>query len=138
LMVSEGAAEKRILVISADNFACEVIRKVLARHFEIDVASVGSGGDAIAEALTGKYSGAIIDHYLPGTSSRKIIKTIKTMLPGFPMMMMTSDFSEETLRAFQNLGIPDIIHKPFKMHALIDGITALIGAGGKPSSAVQV
>jgi len=136
-MAFDERGQKRILVVSGDGFACQLIQKILAKRFDFEMTRTDCCGDAVAEALTGKYIGAIIDLVLPSSSARKLIKTIKTMLPGLPIMIMTSDSSDEALKLIRNLGILNIIPKPFKMHALIEGIISLTGAGQAASSRTQ-
>jgi two-component system, OmpR family, response regulator len=122
---SNGLATKKILVISDDEFVGDLITKVLTRYLGLEVFLAGDGSEGIAAALTGRYNGAIIDLMMQGTSGRKVIATIKTMLPEFPIIGMTS---ETNISGARQLGITTILSKPFKMTALIEGVTEVFGA----------
>jgi DNA-binding response OmpR family regulator len=120
-------AGKKILVVDDNEYVCEMISKVLEKYLDLEVCKIKSGSQVIAAALTGRYDGAIIDLNLQSISASKIIRTIKTMLPSFPVLTMSAHSSEEQLAALNKRGINRVIHKPFKMTTLIDEITEILG-----------
>jgi CheY-like chemotaxis protein len=124
----EWLSGKRILVVDEDEFVRDLITKVLTRYLGLEVFAASSGGEAIAAALSGRYDGAIIDLIMPHTSGIKVIQTIRTMLPDFPMIGMAANVSENTLCTIRRFGITKVLGKPFKMTALIEGITEILGA----------
>jgi CheY-like chemotaxis protein len=118
---------KKILVVDDNEYVCEMISKVLIKNMSLEVIKVKGGGQAIAAALTGQYDAAIIDLALQGTSSGKVIRAIKTMIPAFPILAMSAHPSDEQLASLKQQGIVRILHKPFKMTTLIEEINGLLG-----------
>jgi DNA-binding response OmpR family regulator len=130
---TDGFMGKKILVVDDNELVCEMIAKILMKYLDLEVFKIKGGNQAITAALTGRYNGAIIDLALEGTSSSKVIRTIRTMLPGFPILAMCSHPTEDQMATLSKHGISRIIHKPFKMITLIDEITEILGAD-KPIS----
>ena len=122
---SEGLARKRVLVVDDDEFVCDLVSKVLTRYLGMEVYKANDGSEAIAAALTGKYDGALIDLILPNTSGYKVIKTIKTMLPDFPIIVMTGQAPDEIVKSIRKIGITKVLQKPFKLMLLIEEIAEL-------------
>jgi len=126
----EGLAKKRVLVVDDDEFVCDLVSKVLTRYLGMEVYKANDGSEAIAAALTGRYDCALIDLILPNTSGSKVIKTIKTMLPDFPIIVMTGRAPDEVVKTIRKLGVTRVLQKPFKLMVLIEEI-AEIFSGGK-------
>jgi CheY-like chemotaxis protein len=126
---SGGLVNKRILVVDDDEFVCDLVSKVLTKYLSMEVYTANNGSDAIAAALTGRYDAALIDLILPRTSGRKVIRTIKTMLPEFPIIVMSAQAPEDVTKAIRRLGITVVLQKPFKLMALIQSITEIFGSG---------
>jgi CheY-like chemotaxis protein len=124
---AKGFAGKRILVVDDNELVSEMISKILAKYLDLEVFKIKGGSQAIAAALTGRYDGAIIDLTLRGTSGSKVIRTIKTMLPAFPIMAMCAYPSDDLIAPLRRHGISRILYKPFKMTSLIDEITEILG-----------
>ncbi len=123
----ESLASKRVMVFDDDEFVRHLVTTVLSRYLGLEVFEARSGGEAIAAALTGRYDGAIID--LVGQQpGGKAIRTIRTMLPEFPMIGMAAQASDGITRMARQLGITKVLYKPFKMTALIDEVTEVFGS----------
>lgn len=127
--LTEGLAKKRVLVVDDDEFVCELVAKVLTRYLGMEVYKASDGSEAIAAALTGRYDCALIDLILPKTSGHKAIRTIKTMLPNFPIIAMTGQGPEEAVRSMRRLGITRVLQKPFKLITLIEEVTNILSGG---------
>jgi CheY-like chemotaxis protein len=125
----EGLANKRVLVVDDDEFVCELVAKVLTRYLGMEVYKANDGSEAIAAALTGRYDCALIDLILPKTSGHKVIRTIKTMQPNFPIIAMTGQGLEEAVRSMRRLGISRVLQKPFKLMTLIEEVTNILSGG---------
>jgi CheY-like chemotaxis protein len=125
----EGLANKKVLVVDDDEFVCELVSKVLTRYLGMEVCKANDGSEAIAAALTGRYDCALIDLVLPKTSGHKAIRTIKTMLPNFPIIAMTGQSPEETIQSMRRLGVTRVLQKPFKLMSLIEEVTDILSGG---------
>jgi DNA-binding response OmpR family regulator len=123
---------KKILVVDDNVFLGEMISKALAKYLNLEVFKAGNGGQAIAAALTGRYNGAIIDLSLNGASSSRIIRTIRTMLPSFPIAVMYDHPTDEMMAWLKRCGVTLYLHKPFKITSLIEEITKMLGGEEKP------
>jgi len=127
--IIEGLANKRVLVVDDDEFVCELVAKVLTRYLGMEVYKANDGSEAIAAALTGRYDCALIDLVLPKTSGHKAIRTIRTMMPNFPIIAMTGQGPDEAIRSMRRLGITRVMQKPFKLVALIEEVTNILSGG---------
>ncbi len=119
---------KRILVVDDNKFVCELISKALSRYLDIEAVPAKSGSQAIAAALTSHYDGAIIDLSLKNASGSKIIRTIKTMLPSFPILAMTIHPTGDTTRSLGQYGVIRVLPKPFKIESLINELKIMLKA----------
>ncbi|HBC46872.1 MAG TPA: hypothetical protein DEO84_12465 [candidate division Zixibacteria bacterium] len=124
---ADGFTGKKILVVDDNELVCEMIAKILMKYLGLEVIKVKGGNQTITAALTGRYNGAIIDLAMQGTSSSKIIRTIRTMLPEFPILAMYSRPNEEQVATLTQNEVTRVIQKPFKMTTLIDEITEILG-----------
>ncbi len=131
---TEDFSGKKILVVDDNIFLGEMISRALDKYLSINVFKAKNGGQAIAAALTGRYHGAIIDLALNGASSIRIIRTIKTMLPGFPIAVMYDHPAHEMMARLKRYGVTRFLHKPFAITSLIEEITKMLGGEGKPAA----
>jgi CheY-like chemotaxis protein len=122
----EGLSGKKVLVVDEDDFVRDLITKILTRYLGLEVFLARSGSEAISAALTGQYDVAIIDLAMPHTSGVKIIQTIKTTMPDFPIIAMASCVDGSAINSVRRFGINEVLPKPFKMTALIEGITEIL------------
>jgi DNA-binding response OmpR family regulator len=119
-------AGKKILVVDDNEYVCDMISKVLTKYLSLAAFKIRGGSQAITAALTGRYDGAIIDLAIQGASGLKVIRTIKTMLPIFPVLVMSAHASEEQIASLTKIGVSRILKKPFKMASLIEEMTGLL------------
>ena len=133
LSAQATGSKKRILVVDDEEFVCNLITKVLSRHLGLEVETARDGGAAIAATLAGRYDGAIINLVLPRTSGLEAIRTIKTMLPRFPIIAMSTAVSGRSLKSIEKFGVTAILFKPFKMADLIDKVNGIWGADKRVS-----
>jgi DNA-binding NtrC family response regulator len=122
---------KKILVVDDNVFLGRMISKALSKYLNIGVFKAENSGQAIAAALTGGYHGAIIDLALNGASSMRIVRTIKTMLPEFPIAVMYDHPADDMMAGLRRCGVTCFLHKPFKITTLIEEITQMLGGEGK-------
>ncbi len=127
-LIGETFPGKRILVVDDNKFICELISKVLAKYMDIEAVPAKSGSQAIAAALTSHYDGAIIDLSLKNASGSKIIRTIKTMLPSFPILAMSIRPTADFAKSLGQHGVIRILPKPFKIVSLIDELKIMLKA----------
>jgi len=120
----------RVLVVDDDNFVRELIAKVLRKHLGLEVVTGDCGSRAIAEALTGEYDAAIIDLILPRTSGIEAIKVIKKMMPGFPILALTSELMNGRIEYAESCGANRVFYKPVRISLLIDELKKILGRDG--------
>ena len=74
-----------------DNQMLNVMRqKVLGvSGFDCDVAYTAE--QAMAMVITCHYDAVLLDYYLPGTTGLHVAKTIKTIRPGVPIIVVTGE-----------------------------------------------
>jgi CheY-like chemotaxis protein len=126
--------KRRILVADEDEFVSSLISKVLSRYMGLEVVKVRDGSEAIAVALAGNYDAAIIGMVLPQTSGLKVIRTIKTMRPEFPIIATSTEASEKSLKSIERFGVTAVLTKPFKMAELIQKVKCALSANEKTSA----
>ena len=97
----------------------EMNRAILNEIFrhEYRVLEAENGRQALAHTLAygERITAILLDLHMPGMSGEQYLQRLKTscLLPGVPIFVITADSSESTKLAAFDLGITDVIEKPF-------------------------
>jgi DNA-binding response OmpR family regulator len=110
---------RSVLVVDDDTNIPPVVQSALARyHFEID--SVYDGQSALLRLQSQLYDLVILDLGMAGLDGLEVMQTMKrkARLRKVPVMVLTSDDSEQALARSFGYGADDFVIKPFKLYDL--------------------
>ena len=118
-LLSGRKAKALIVDDSAENR--RLVRSIL-RSFGIDAEMAASGQEAISMIESKAYDFAIIDHMMPGKSGMQTAKEIRQKEEAYfellPLMVMSSNVTDESRQMFRECGFSEIISKPVKEEEL--------------------
>jgi DNA-binding response OmpR family regulator len=113
-----------ILVVEDDSKIANVI-KVYLQEAGYRITHVEKGREAISAALQERPLAVILDLKLPDISGEEVCQELRQM-GDFPIIMVTSKFSEEERVAGFALGADDYVVKPFSPRELVYRVKAVL------------
>ena len=115
-----------VLVVEDDTTTRKLIYYTLSYNGDFNVKAVGSGADAIAyiERCYEDIDIVISDLLLPDFSGFDLFKKYKDKLP---FIIVTSLDSLNMISELKNMGVKEVIHKPFNFSVLIDACNRVLG-----------
>jgi DNA-binding NtrC family response regulator len=109
----------RVLIVEDEMLIRWSIVETLGRA-GFDVVEAENGAAAI-QALSNPaepVDAIVLDLRLPDSNDLSLLKRIRAMSPETPVIMMTAFGTPEVTRGATELGVYEVLHKPFEMHAL--------------------
>lgn len=114
----------RILIVEDDRNIADVIRRELVeRHYLVDVAHDGKGGEELA--LANEYDLILLDLMLPGKDGGDVCRTLRKEGITTPILMATALGEAEDVIQGLDVGADDYLVKPFHMGVLLARIRSL-------------
>jgi len=110
--------QKSILIVDDEESICKSLGDILVDE-GYEVQTVQSGEEAIRlldEDLPGI---VLLDIWLPGIDGMEVLKTIKSLHPKLPVVMMSGHGTIETAVKATKLGAFDFIEKPLSLEKII-------------------
>ena len=84
--------ESRPKVLSIDdNLSLNSMRQMVLSVSGFDCDLAVTAEQALAMVLTSYYDAILLDYYLPGTTGTQVAKTIKTLRPQVPIIVVTGE-----------------------------------------------
>lgn len=113
-----------ILVVEDEKKVAAFLKNGLEEQgYHVDVASNAHSGEKLA--LTNEYQILLLDIILPDMSGLQLCKKIKSVLPDFPILMLTAlGTTDDKVTGFDS-GADDYLVKPFEFKELLARIKAL-------------
>lgn len=114
-------SSRRVLVVDDEPFVCDAVKMMLTFDgHRVDTAN--SAKEALAMFEKSKYDLVITDYAMPSMKGDELAATIKTLVPGQPIVMVTA--YAEMLRAsgLPLTGVDCVISKPFLLEHLREAI----------------
>ncbi len=115
-------AYKSVLVVDDDVGMVETLVDILTAN-GYDVAAAHSGGAAIGMVNQAHYDVALMDIQMPGLNGIEALKTIRTVAPHLPVIMMTAFTSDELVEEARRANAVAILFKPFEIARVLDLIS---------------
>jgi DNA-binding NtrC family response regulator len=112
----------RLLIVDDEERFRVTLAKIL-REKELDVDTVGSGGESLEEIRKKLYDVIILDVKMPGMNGIDTLKEIKSFDPGIEVILLTGHASVDSAIDGMRLGAYDYIMKPCEIDALMEEIT---------------
>src|SRR5579872_715313 len=129
----------KVLIIEDEPRLAENIARSLRESagYAVDIAHDGQEGSFLAE--DDSYDVVLLDLMLPKVDGVQILKNIRKMGRGTPVLVVTARDDKESVVALLNAGADDYITKPFDLGELLARAKALIRRGkGRPSALLSV
>jgi PAS domain S-box-containing protein len=123
-----AAPAHRVLLVDDDELTVAFVREVLENH-DIEVDCVLDGESALNRLLEEPYDLLILDLGLPFLSGDLVVRKLAEMRESLPtILVMTGKGTRESARAFRDLPVADILHKPFSPEVFLQRVEGLLGA----------
>jgi len=126
LVLSPDLRGRHVLVVDDNDSAREVLREMLL-SMSLDVTEVSSGQDAIvavreADKTKRPFELVFMDWHMPGVNGLEALRQIKTLPLAEPpnLLLVTAYGREEVFAQAEDIGINDVLVKPFTASTLFD------------------
>lgn len=108
-----------ILVVDDEPLNIEIVESIMGDSFQLLVAY--NGYDALRVMRQIKPSLVLLDLYMPKMDGFEVLKTMKSddALKTIPVIVVTADKKDETLKRVYDEGASDYISKPFRAEELL-------------------
>ena len=128
----------RVLVVDDQADVRTIISIVLRiQHFEIvEAESAASALKLFEEASEASFDLAIVDIFLKGTNGSDLITTLRSRMPGLPVVAISGMTALDFLSETPELSDVVCLQKPFRPSDLMRAIEAARGSGEQPADAV--
>lgn len=121
-----------ILIVEDEPIIIELFREFLFDGFRLSFAM--SSFEATSSLVDNIYNLDIIllDHNLPDSSGIEVLKQVKKLRPGLPVIMITAYGNEDIAADAFRYGAREYIKKPFSRNELIEKIYFCLALGQVP------
>lgn len=123
-MSADFPSAQRVLVIDDDKKLCRLIGDYLG-PLGYDVAAAHTGPDGAEHALAGDWHAVILDFMLPGCDGIEVLKRIRAVKPGLPVLMFTGRGDDSDRIVGLEIGADDYIPKTFSTRELLARLRAI-------------
>jgi DNA-binding response OmpR family regulator len=113
----------RILLVEDERGIADFVERALRAHGHA-VEVVADGPDGERSALNGDPDLVILDVMLPGRNGVDVLKAIRSVKPGLPVIMLTARAELGDKVAGLDAGATDYITKPFSVEELLARVRA--------------
>ncbi len=114
-------AEKKLLVIDDEHVIREGVRRILESD-SFQVETFASGYAALERIKQQTFDLVITDLKMPGISGLEVLKALKEIQPGLPVIFITGYSSVDSAIEVMKLGAVDYIAKPFTTEGMLSTI----------------
>ncbi|OGF45285.1 MAG: hypothetical protein A2231_11180 [Candidatus Firestonebacteria bacterium RIFOXYA2_FULL_40_8] len=115
-----------ILIVDDDQSVCSILTRFLKKE-EYETETVNFGLAGVAAFKEKKPSLVFLDIKLPDISGIEVLRRIKEIERGTPVIMITGNTDADCVLSAFRLGACDCIFKPFDFNYLKGAIKTLIG-----------
>lgn len=112
----------RVLVVDDEPSVCRSLSMVLER-FGFEVTAAGDGLEALERFRRGLHDLVIADLKMPGLSGLELLREVKRLSPGTPVVLLTAFGTVETAVQAMKEGAFDFLQKPFGLEQLKDVVS---------------
>ncbi len=130
LMTNTAFPQRRILLVDDEPLVCDAVKLMLDFDGH-EVATAGSGKEALLQLEAGRFDVVITDYEMPDMKGDELAAAIKTRNPQQPVVMITA--YTELLQSSGNplTGVDWLISKPFLLENLREAIAKVAPAAAK-------
>lgn len=117
-----------IMVVDDDRSFVEAVSTFLKAH-GYGVTKALTGRQGVDEARRQRVDLAVIDVYLPDVDGVEVARAVRRSQPAVPLIMISSDDSDETVRRCTEVGAFAFLAKPLVPHEFLVRIGELMEHG---------
>lgn len=119
-------AGERVLVIDSSPSDLEFLRDVILRPRGYTVFSAQDGEAGLQAALEHKPDLIIVERRLPRLSGLEVLEALQKKGSDTPLILMTSESSEQAITRALRLGVRDYIVKPLSGQAILQAVERVL------------
>ncbi|MGA9376257.1 MAG: response regulator transcription factor [Mycobacterium sp.] len=119
----------RVLVVDDEPVLAELVSMAL-RYEGWDIATAGDGATAIELARDNPPDVVVLDVMLPDMSGLDVLRRLRELEPGLPLLLLTAKDSVEDRIAGLTAGGDDYVTKPFSIEEVVLRLRALLRRTG--------
>ena len=112
-----------ICIVDDDESVADSL-KILLEIFGFDVQSYGSGADFLSDDRRRTAGCLVIDQHMPGMNGLDVVDCLQREGIRVPTILISGQLDASTRERAGNLGVTQIIDKPFAARRLVDLIRA--------------
>lgn len=124
----------QVLVVDDEPVLAELVSMAL-RYEGWDIATAGDGAGAIELARDNPPDVVVLDVMLPDMSGLDVLRRLREMQPGLPLLLLTAKDSVEDRIAGLTAGGDDYVTKPFSIEEVVLRLRALLRRTGVANDA---
>lgn len=113
-----------VLLVDDDRRMTRTLADILAVHGH-QAAQAASGAEALRLIQEKAFDCVLTDISMPGMSGADLVRQIRDVQPGLPVLFMTAYASDETIRQGLEDGAVAVLEKPLDLHYLLNFLAAL-------------
>ena len=136
MRLRDSPGSRWILVADGDEASARLVAGFLL-HARFRAYPAARGLDALRLARRYRLRLAVVDVDLPDMSGCDLVRKLRSLEPGLPVVMTTSDYRPTTEVEARQLGIVQYIHKPVDLQRL-DLVVARIFAAAEEEPAPRL
>jgi DNA-binding NtrC family response regulator len=125
-----------ILIVDDEESMRHFLGKTLRRE-GYAVISAADGPDALAAVQTQVPDLALVDIRMPGMDGVALMRTLRSTLPGLPVILMTAYGSVQNALHAMKYGAADYVTKPFRVDEIRAKVAATLAAEAPPPPTVR-
>ena len=127
----------RVLLVD-DQANVRTMISIVLRIHHFEIAEADSAASALKVFEQASFDLAIVDIFLQGTSGSDLITTLRTRVPGLPVVAISGMTAMDFLSVTPELSNVVCLQKPFRPLDLMRAIEAARGSRRQPANAVAV
>ncbi|WP_304113848.1 response regulator transcription factor [Mycolicibacterium bacteremicum] len=124
----------QVLVVDDEPVLAELVSMAL-RYEGWDIATAGDGAGAIELARDNPPDVVVLDVMLPDMSGLDVLRRLRELQPGLPLLLLTAKDSVEDRIAGLTAGGDDYVTKPFSIEEVVLRLRALLRRTGVANDA---
>jgi DNA-binding NtrC family response regulator len=126
--VGRKRSSHRVLIVDDEPLIRWSLRETLADHgFDVDEAQDAAGAIDAASGESSAFDMVLLDLRLPDSNDLELLATLRRLLPGIPIVLMTAFGTPEVVQHALDLGALRVIDKPFEMNDIASLVERTLG-----------
>jgi len=124
-LTTEASIMRKVLLVEDDPDLAQLVSLQL-EDIDVECQWIANGREALNLASTERYDMLLLDVMLPEVDGLEICRTVRSLNPHIPIMMLTAKVSEMDRVLGLELGADDYVTKPFSTMELLARVKALL------------